>query len=139
MIMKHLKKWLAAAALPLLVSQPAMAAEPTPEKAAVEAARKGDVPSMNKLKGSSVSLTGRLKEPFRTTKAYRDFLVATGPDFKIAGGQSGIEVLIRVPATLRADKLPDLIDATGTLTDFESRPQGDRLLWMPVVTISFLK
>lgn len=108
---------------------------------AVRAARAGDVPEMTRLKGSQIQLQGKQLRAYRNTKAYRDFLVFTGPDFKLAGVESGIEILIRVPATLKKDKLPDLIDATGTLTDFEPRPDSDDegLRWMPVVTVDFLK
>ena len=124
---------------PAPVTSPVSPKPAIPAHEAISAAQLGDVPLMNRLKGSQVQLQGKQVRTYRDTKAYRDFLVLTGPDFKLAGTRSGVEVLIRVPTSLRADKLPDLIDASGTLTDYESRPEGDGLLWMPVVTVSILK
>lgn len=111
----------------------------SPEQAALSAATRGDRQTMERLKGSAVTLQGRIQRTLRTTKAYRDIIVLTGPDFKLGGAQSGYELIVRIPASFRPEKLPPLIDASGTLTDFEPRRKGEGLQWMPVVTISFLK
>ncbi len=140
---------------PALADKPAKNAKPAPRAApattvvsrrtaipaaeAISAAQLGDVPAMNRLKGSKINLRGKHLRTYRETKAYRDFLILTGPDFKLAGAESGVEVLIRVPTTLNPDKLPELIDATGTLSDYESRPDGNSLHWMPVITVNVLK
>ncbi len=113
---------------------PASAAE-----AAVTAARSGNVAEMERLRGAEISLQGQTQSVLRDTKAYRDVLVVTGPDFKIAGGETGFQFILRIPRSLNPDELPPMIDASGSLTDFEPRPDGERLQWMPVVTIDFLK
>ena len=111
----------------------------TPEAASLEAARTGNVEEMRRLRGSSVELQGEIVETLRDTRSYLDIVVLTGPEFKLAGGESGIEIIVRVPRTLRAEELPPLIDASGQITDFEPRRMDERLHWRPVVTIDFLK
>ena len=111
----------------------------TPEAASLEAARTGNVEEMRRLRGSSVQLRGEMVETLRDTKGYVDIVVLTGPDFQIAGGESGFEIVVRIPATLRAEELPPLIDASGQITDFEPRRMDERLHWRPVVTIDFLR
>lgn len=129
----------AGAAEPVRVPDPITA----PTDAIVSAVRKGDQALMRRLTGSTVSLTARRSRPLRILQDYTEFLALTGPDFKLAGGRSGIEVILRIPNRLLTAEPPEDITSSGTVTGFElmGEPTGapGAVSWVPVISVSFLK
>lgn len=126
-------------------AEPVRAPDPitAPTDAIVSAVRKGDQALMRRLTGATVSLTARRSRPLRIMQDYTEFLALTGPDFKLAGGRSGIEVILRIPNRLLTAEPPEDITSSGTVTGFElmGEPTGapGAVSWVPVISVSFLK
>jgi hypothetical protein len=110
-----------------------------PEEALSLAIERGDVEAMRGFQGHELRVQGRQSIVLRDTHVYRDIVLFTGRDFRLAGGQTGLEVIVRVPAGLAVTTEPPIMDVTGVITDFEPRVRGERLVWSPVITVSFLR
>jgi hypothetical protein len=110
------------------------------ESEVIGAAASGDPELMRRLVGRAVELEGRATGTIRDTKAYRDFLVTTGPNFRLGGGELAVEVIVRVPTQLNMRDIPPNFRLEGNITDFEPQPREGQLIhWLPVVTISTLR
>lgn len=128
----------------LLLAAPA-AADPvtSPTEALVTAVEKRDEALMKRLTGSTVTLQAQTRRSLRIGEGYSDVLVVTGPDFKLAGGRTGLELILRIPNRLLPAAPPAQLATTGTVTGFELREPADgapgRAVWVPIVTVSILK
>ena len=118
---------------------PTVAPDLSPEEAVALAAERGDIEAMRELQGTQLRVEGRSSIVLRDTHAYQDIVLLTGRDFRLAGGRTGFEVVVRVPASLRVETTPPIMDVTGVVTDFEPRVRGERLIWSPVITVSFMR
>jgi hypothetical protein len=138
-----LRALLTAFTLAAAAPAPATAPAATTSEQVVRAAQSGDRALMERLKGARVTLKGRPAQAGTLTGDLREFVLVTGPDFKLAGGASGFEVVLRVPAKLTPPKLPELIDAAGTIAGFEEPAHEEgvpgRVAWRPIIAVDFLK
>lgn len=127
------------AADPVRMPEPVTA----PSDDIVRAVRKGDQALMRRLTGTSVTLRAKRNRPLRILQDYSEFVAVTGPDFKLAGGRSGIEVILRIPNRLLTAEPPDEITSSGTITGFElmGPPSGTpgAISWVPVISVDFLR
>ncbi len=111
----------------------------------LDAASQGNETSMRRLTGQPISLTGRPESLLRESVNYREFIVWTGPDFRLGKSASGFDVVVRIPTSIAPDKLPELIQAEGQISDFvradtiDHSHENSRVKWMPVITITILK
>lgn len=135
----------AGAAAAAHAAEPVRAPDPitAPNAAILSAVRQGDQALMRRLTGTPVTLRAKRSRPLRIMQDYTEFLALTGPDFKLAGGRSGIEVILRIPNKLLTAEPPDEITSSGTITGFElmGEPTGapGAVSWVPVISVSFLK
>ena len=107
------------------------------------AAMSGDMAQMQRLTGAHVSLRGKTARALRKTKAYRDVLLVTGPDFKLGEIPSGFEFVLRIPNQLVSGPLPDLVETTGTVAGWQDRAHEEgtpgRVAFRPIISVDFLK